>query len=125
MTARRTRFTRQPNGSWSFNNSLGDTYEARKCNVSGWELYEIVFVEGREHAVRCDGWFQTRQHAVSAAEDGVRERVLAASSASHTVRGKAIGSEGIPYGTTHDYDCPACATTSFTASPRSETYWAS
>jgi hypothetical protein len=43
----------------------------------------------------------------------------------HTVRGKPIGPEGVPYGTTHDYECPACQGTSFTASPRSETYWSS
>ncbi len=43
----------------------------------------------------------------------------------HTVHGKAIGPEGVPYGTTHDMDCPACQDTPFTASPRSETYWAS
>lgn len=43
----------------------------------------------------------------------------------HTVRGRAIGPEGVPYGTTHDMDCPACQGTPFTASPRSETYWAS
>lgn len=54
--------------------------------------------------------------------------VLAASKVErpvHTVRGKAIGPEGVPYGTTHDMDCPACQGTPFTASPRSETYWAS
>lgn len=43
----------------------------------------------------------------------------------HTVRGLPIPAEGLPYGTTHDMDCPACQGTSFTASPRSETYWAS
>jgi len=43
----------------------------------------------------------------------------------HTVRGEPIGPDGVPYGTTHDYDCPGCAGTAYTASPRSETYWAS
>ena len=43
----------------------------------------------------------------------------------HTVRGKVIGPEGSPYGVTHDMDCPGCKDTSFTASPRSETYWSS
>ena len=43
----------------------------------------------------------------------------------HTVRGKPIGPEGSPYGVTHDYDCPGCEGTSYTASPRSETYWSS
>ena len=43
----------------------------------------------------------------------------------HTVGGKSDGPW--PYGTTHDYDCPACLASgsSFTASPRSETYWSS
>jgi len=43
----------------------------------------------------------------------------------HTVRGLPIGPEGVAYGTTHDMSCPACQDTPFTASPRSETYWAS
>ena len=49
----------------------------------------------------------------------------------HTVGGIVIGThgtkyaDGIPYGTTHDMDCPGCQNTPFTASPRSETYWAS
>lgn len=44
----------------------------------------------------------------------------------HTVRGET-SETGWPYGTTHDYRCPACVMSgaSFTASPRSETYWAS
>jgi hypothetical protein len=44
----------------------------------------------------------------------------------HTVRGKT-STDGWPYGTTHDMDCPACVASgsSFTASPRSETYWSS
>lgn len=44
----------------------------------------------------------------------------------HTVRGQT-STTGWPYGTPHDYDCPACVAsgTSFTASPRSETYWSS
>ena len=45
----------------------------------------------------------------------------------HTVRGAPIGPEGVPYGTKHDMNCPACIASgaSFTASPRSETYWSS
>lgn len=43
----------------------------------------------------------------------------------HTSRGKVIGPEGLPYGTTHDMDCPGCEGTPFTASPRSEAYWSS
>lgn len=44
----------------------------------------------------------------------------------HTVKGKT-SETGWPYGTTHDMDCPACVASgsSFTASPRSETYWSS
>jgi hypothetical protein len=46
--------------------------------------------------------------------------------ARHTVNGKT-SDEGWPYGTTHDYTCPACVASgsSFLASPRSETYWSS
>jgi hypothetical protein len=45
----------------------------------------------------------------------------------HRVGGKTIGPEGVPYGTTHDGNCPACIASgaSFTSSPRSETYWSS
>jgi hypothetical protein len=49
----------------------------------------------------------------------------------HTRGGDVIGDpngkypNGIQYGQTHDMDCPGCANTPFTASPRSETYWAS
>lgn len=45
----------------------------------------------------------------------------------HTVRGVAIGPEGVPYGTTHDMDCSACVASgaSFEATPRSEAYWSS
>lgn len=45
--------------------------------------------------------------------------------ASHRVRGKPIGPEGIPYGQVHDTNCPPCSDTPWTASPRSETYWSS
>lgn len=43
----------------------------------------------------------------------------------HTVRGVTAGPEGWAYGVTHDFDCPGCAGTSYTASPRSESYWSS
>lgn len=49
----------------------------------------------------------------------------------HTRGGDVIGDpngkypNGIQYGQTHDADCPGCKDTPFTASPRSETYWAS
>jgi len=43
----------------------------------------------------------------------------------HTVGGKPIGPEGVPYGTTHDWDCPGCKDIPYLSSPRSETYWAS
>jgi len=45
----------------------------------------------------------------------------------HTINGRPIDNETNPgtYGRTHDMDCPGCQGTSFTASPRSETYWAS
>ncbi len=44
----------------------------------------------------------------------------------HTVGGKT-STEGWAYGTTHDMACPACLASgsSYTSSPRSETYWAS
>ena len=43
----------------------------------------------------------------------------------HTRYGKADGPW--PYGATHDLNCPACVAdgSSFTPSPRSETYWSS
>jgi len=50
----------------------------------------------------------------------------------HTINGKQIDNDKTSptynpgqYGRTHDYDCPGCANTKFTSSPRSETYWAS
>ncbi len=43
----------------------------------------------------------------------------------HTVRGGKPAAEFGGYGVTHDMDCPGCQGTSFTASPRSETYWSS
>jgi len=43
----------------------------------------------------------------------------------HTVRGGKPASIFGGYGVTHDMDCPGCKDTSFTASPRSETYWSS
>jgi len=47
----------------------------------------------------------------------------------HTIGGKPINDLTNPgsYGVTHDMDCPACVAggSSFTASPRSETYWSS
>lgn len=47
----------------------------------------------------------------------------------HTIGGKVIDHDTNPgtYGRTHDMDCPACLASgsSFTASPRSETYWSS
>lgn len=42
----------------------------------------------------------------------------------HTIGNKPIGPEGAEYGVRHDYNCPGCINTPFTASPRSETYWA-
>jgi len=43
----------------------------------------------------------------------------------HTVKGGKPASIYGGYGVTHDMDCPGCKDTSFTASPRSETYWSS
>jgi hypothetical protein len=43
----------------------------------------------------------------------------------HTVRGGKPAAEFGAYGVPHDMDCPGCQGTSFTASPRSEAYWAS
>ena len=43
----------------------------------------------------------------------------------HTVRGGKPAAQFGAYGVTHDMDCPGCEGTSFTASPRSETYWSS
>ena len=41
----------------------------------------------------------------------------------HRSRGRIVGREGIPYGQTHDMDCPGCADTPSLLSPRSDTYW--
>ena len=43
----------------------------------------------------------------------------------HTVKGGKPAAIYGGYGVTHDMDCPGCEGTSFTASPRSETYWSS
>lgn len=43
----------------------------------------------------------------------------------HTVRGELIGLEGVPYGTTHDRDCPGCQGRPYGTSPRDEAYWTS
>ena len=66
-------FRRQPNGNYRFEvASTGQTFEARKCNVEGWELYEITwapFADGKYHemSTRRDGWYATRIDAASAA----------------------------------------------------------
>ena len=47
-------------------------------------------------------------------------------SQTHTIGGQPIGPDNPgEYGRTHDFKCPGCQSSSFTASPRSETYWAS
>lgn len=76
------------------------------------------------------GTFPTRKAAAAEADRRVRlslfRRLNAlAGPAVHTVRGLPIPPEGLPYGTTHDMNCPGCAGTPFLASPRSETYWSS
>lgn len=44
----------------------------------------------------------------------------------HTIGNRPIGTDNPgSYGRTHDFNCPGCVNTSFLASPRSETYWAS
>ncbi len=55
-----------------------------------------------------------------------RAELLVSPRIRHTVRGET-SENGWPYGVTHDMDCPACLASgaSFTASPRSETYWSS
>jgi hypothetical protein len=53
----------------------------------------------------------------------LRAQLAAAGFPVHKSRGKVIGPEGVPYGTTHDMDCPGCINTPFSASPRSEAYW--
>jgi hypothetical protein len=53
------------------------------------------------------------------------QKIFQESTPVHTVRGHAIGPEGVPYGTNHDMDCPGCANTPFSLSPRSDHYWQS
>lgn len=43
----------------------------------------------------------------------------------HTIRGRQIGREGVPYGTLHDRDCPSCKGAPYGTAPNSEAYWAS
>ena len=64
--------------------------------------------------------------AKGVAQLAILEEVRAAETPKHTVRGQT-SEDGWPYGTRHDVDCPACLASgaSFTASPRSESYWAS
>lgn len=69
------------------------------------------------------GWKLNRNE--TALLKGFAMGVVAASRPVHTVGGEPIGPAGIAYGTRHDMDCPACQGTPYTASPRSETYWAS
>jgi hypothetical protein len=60
--------------------------------------------------------------------DAARALASEKSKVTHTRGGLVIGSRELPsirYGETHDMDCPGCVDTPFTASPRSETYWAS
>ncbi len=69
----------------------------------------------------------TEVAAILYALDKVAEKEAADAAAAplaHTVRGES-SSEGWAYGVTHDADCPGCAGTDFTSSPRSESYWAS
>lgn len=72
--------------------------------------------------------YRTKREALAAEAEELayRQRVADFASAVHTYRGETIV-EGLPYGVPHDYDCPACIASgaSFTASPRSETYWSS
>lgn len=65
-------FHRQPNGNYRFENEDGQTFEARKCNVTGWELYEISWTDGRELSQRRSGWYPTRYAAASAVAKGPR-----------------------------------------------------
>lgn len=73
MATKNFHFHRQPNGAYRFEvESTGQTFEARKCNVEGWELYEITWHgvsnnQYHEEATRRDGWYATRVEAASAA----------------------------------------------------------
>lgn len=130
MTTTKAQFTRQPNGGWRFETSDGRTFEARRLNSGrDWECYEITWApvaDGKYHEMveRISGVWSFRPEIVAELE----RRIVRAEAATkqHTIGGQPI-SESNPgaYGRTHDYDCPACQGTSFTASPRSETYWCS
>lgn len=73
MATKNFHFRRQPNGHYRFElTTTGQTFEARRCNVSGWELYEITWApvaDGRYHEMvtRRDGWYASRIDAASAA----------------------------------------------------------
>lgn len=93
----------------------GALYEARHALSRAQELFERAKVEMEKSRAEAERF---RALLVTLEEEQAAHKV-------HTVGGKPIPPEGVPYGTTHDYDCPACQDTPFTASPRSETYWAS
>lgn len=93
--------------------TLGRYDECYSCGEQGLTLG----VQGREQADNVKRYVVIeRDRAAIRAEYGDKPP--------HTVQGKADGPW--PYGTKHDFKCPAClySGTSYTSSPRSETYWA-
>ena len=85
----------------------------------GWVCYQCL--EGP----RCESGWTGDRCTFDLFHEGPHSNEYPNDQPRHTVGGKVIGPEGVPYGTTHDMLCPGCQGTSFTASPRSETYWSS
>jgi hypothetical protein len=102
---------------------LMDTYRTRQDAVLGAEAIVVMDAFRALNAIEALAKIAASpKHDYPTCECGPDIRVLP-EPPKHTVGGKADGPW--PYGTTHDMDCPGCAGTSFTASPRSETYWSS
>lgn len=108
---------------------------------SPWYLYAdgrglITTERTRRSALQVAGNFAinawcapTRERDGAARRARIAERIAArrAAQTPHTINGQTAeqAPDLFTYGHTHDMDCPGCAGTPFTASPRSETYWAS
>jgi hypothetical protein len=105
---------------WSYANTTVGVYV-----VAGARRAMMRTREGRLAAASFDRLAEAALRKAQLDTDAAEGVALRSTLPIHTVRGKPIGPEGAPYGTTHDMDCPSCQDTPFTASPRSETYWSS
>jgi hypothetical protein len=95
----------------------------------GREAARLIYTDGAVNATRRElsaARWTALTEAISLIT-GIKQdlRLEPAGSPVHTVKGGKPASIYGGYGVTHDMDCPGCQDTSFTASPRSETYWSS